>query len=295
MNIICCSLIDVSVIKNDSMCENINLYTLKHIERGYGFYNEFGYVYEPTQNGKSISYKEMPDDELTFNDVASSIEKSNTYLKFINKIRMALISDENIKHETIAKNPFDNNDMSSRSNSALPKSNDATFRDNNTSFRANSALPEFNDTPSKYEHRLPIYDTLSFKYSCISRITQIDKTITYSKLASEILLFCREKKSYTGILQKLKSIDLIVIKDYVSDIISAILNYVVNKKARLYYKFYDPTNNSRTVLLNKDDDDKRRFALKPMDKKYEFTITKPLASANSGNGVSKFDYMISIE
>ncbi len=69
-----CSLIDTSSLKNLDVCGELQLYILKQFERGYSFYNEFGYMYNP----------KVPDEP--YDDYEEIITTANKYLDKLKKI-----------------------------------------------------------------------------------------------------------------------------------------------------------------------------------------------------------------
>jgi hypothetical protein len=75
INIKLCSLNDLSKLQNIPECYYLNLYVFKHFERGYGFYNEFGYMYIPR------------DIDLQFISSEEIIKFSNTIILELNKFR----------------------------------------------------------------------------------------------------------------------------------------------------------------------------------------------------------------
>lgn len=84
IGILCCLLQDKANI-NTLNCESITLSPFKLFERGYGFYNEFGYLF---MNSSNVN----PDDIKDFDDIKknglieTSVDMSNHFLLEINKI-----------------------------------------------------------------------------------------------------------------------------------------------------------------------------------------------------------------
>jgi len=91
ININYCELNDSSQLKDTIKCGDIQMSILKHIERGYGFYNEFGYFYKLS---KSVIKQKK---------INESIQESNDFLKKLEAFRNTLVSldDKNIFTESI--------------------------------------------------------------------------------------------------------------------------------------------------------------------------------------------------
>jgi hypothetical protein len=75
-----CKLTDAALLENIPKCGMLRLYILKHFERGYGFYNEFGYTYSSTELLRNID--EADNDEN--NRIRDLIIYSNDIMKQIN-------------------------------------------------------------------------------------------------------------------------------------------------------------------------------------------------------------------
>lgn len=85
------NLSDDSKLKDTEMCENIKLSVLKYIERGYGFYNEFGYLF------KLIDNDDIYEDGYSSINYTDSLEESTEVFKSIETFRHKLINIDEIK------------------------------------------------------------------------------------------------------------------------------------------------------------------------------------------------------
>jgi hypothetical protein len=106
MGILVCTLDDTSFIKS-TKCVIISISKLKHIERGYGFYNEFGFIYI---GDSKILYEKLPDDSYD-----ALIEYSNTFLsKNIPEIQQTLFVHFKNENAFLRQNPGNINSIISK-------------------------------------------------------------------------------------------------------------------------------------------------------------------------------------
>jgi hypothetical protein len=94
LGILYCSLMDISSLKNLDVCGDLKLYVLKQFERGYSFYNEFGYMYNPKESyyNPEDPYHDYEEIITTYNpknpyhDYEEIITTANEYLDTLKKI-----------------------------------------------------------------------------------------------------------------------------------------------------------------------------------------------------------------
>lgn len=197
-----CKLRDGSQIKK-TKCGDISMTILKHFERGYGFYNEFGFMYK------------------------ENIDQSNEILKKIKELKETSIDITNISVENINK---------------LLESMGLKYE------------PVSEETIDIFKH-----------------IITANVDITYQQFINEIMNYCKMPPDTlpTGIFAGYRNDVITELKNLITIITHQLLGG--NLYSLTQYKLYNKSNNGVSRLINKDNDETKRFEMVPM-KKYNIEI-----------------------
>jgi hypothetical protein len=300
MGILYCTLTDASKLSDIPICGDLSLFILKRFERGYGFYNEFGYCYIPSRifrNGKGFSKdanilqtifatESYSSDilrqlnEISNKSIKDAIEYMNTYEYIDSRLANANIEQDSTKKENL-KNYL---------KTFLQKIND----DLNTNLTLNYILKLYIDH-GKITIRQLIKDMMEFCKSPenakpnnflkslpnSSKFTELfGSDPNYSKVIAKLSQLPQESKESGFNEYQNDRIKNFITK--IEDILKKIFTVIAVEKYE-HIKIYNEADKTTSTLVDKDNDASRRFEMRPMknhtlevketEDKEKFTLT----------------------